>query len=99
MTTKEKILAGDMKKDVPFITFVEQPIEDMILNFCHFKASYWKTTGLLHKGFWSWFTNDSYSRECRTMASAYETVAEKIIELKKDRASISKVKRGLKDEI
>lgn len=88
-----------MKKDVSFITMVEQPIEDQVLNFCHFMASNMKTTGLVHKGFRSWFTNDSYSRECRAMALAYETVAEKIIELKKDRASVSKVKRGLKDEI
>ena len=98
MTTKTVILDGDMKKYVPFITMVEQPIEDMILNHCHFMSGNMRAEAHIHRG-WGLFGNSSYSKDCKAMALAYEAVAEKIIELKKDRASISKVKRGLKDEI
>lgn len=98
MTTKTVILDGDMKKDVPFITFVEQPIEDMILNHCHFMSGNMRAEAHIHRG-WGLFENSSYSKECKAMAKAYEAVAEKIKELKKERESTPKVKHGLKDEI
>lgn len=57
----------------------EKPIEQELLKFCNHMASAFRKSENYHRET-GWFANNSYSEECGSIATAYETVAKRIEE-------------------